>query len=137
MAWMVVFTIGQLLASLAGYFVVPRYGWRPLFIIGGLPAALAVYLRWALPESPRWLASVGRTEKAEKAMVTIEQAVKRALGGAELPPPVFLPVTAPPIRAKITELFSGMYLRRTVFIWIMWFTVFFANYGVTAWLPSL
>ena len=47
---------GMLAAELAARFI-PAYGWRALFIAGGLvPVALAIILWNVLPESPRYLA---------------------------------------------------------------------------------
>jgi AAHS family 4-hydroxybenzoate transporter-like MFS transporter len=47
---------GMLAAELAARFI-PAYGWRALFIAGGLvPVALALILWKVLPESPRYLA---------------------------------------------------------------------------------
>jgi MFS transporter, putative metabolite:H+ symporter len=43
-------------------------GWRILLVIGALGAVLVLFLRHALPESPRWLASVGRVEEAHAAV---------------------------------------------------------------------
>jgi len=132
-----VFPIGLMVAALAGYWIVPRFGWRWLFILGGIPAAIGVYLRWALPESPRWLAGVGRTEEAEKAMATIEQRVKKALG-TDLPEAKVIPVAGPmDRRTKISELFSNIYLRRTIVVWVLWFTACLPTYGITTWLPSI
>jgi MFS transporter, SHS family, lactate transporter len=48
---------GSLLASLAYWLIFPRYGWRPLFFIGGLPALLAIYVRYHVPESEPWQAT--------------------------------------------------------------------------------
>ncbi|MBV9110938.1 MAG: MFS transporter, partial [Gemmatimonadetes bacterium] len=45
---------GFLLASLAYYVVFPRWGWRPLFFIGGLPALLAIFVRYRVKESEVW-----------------------------------------------------------------------------------
>jgi MFS transporter, putative metabolite:H+ symporter len=92
-----------------------------------------------LPESPRWLASKGLSERAEKAMVTIEQGVKRALGGAELPPATSTAAlgTGGGHRTQFGELFKGIYLRRTIFIWVIWFALNLSNHGIGAWLPSL
>src|SRR3954471_920958 len=39
------YACGYLLAALCYWFVFPRWGWRPMFFIGGLPALLAVYVR--------------------------------------------------------------------------------------------
>ena len=39
------YAMGFLLATIAYNFVFPKYGWRPLFFIGGLPALLAFFVR--------------------------------------------------------------------------------------------
>jgi putative MFS transporter len=58
---------GNLLGALSGAFLAPMIGWRGLFLIGLLPAALFLLIRYWVPESPRWLLSVGRFEEARKA----------------------------------------------------------------------
>ena len=48
------YACGYLLAALCYWFVFPRWGWRPMFFIGGLPALLAVYVRSQVKESEVW-----------------------------------------------------------------------------------
>ncbi len=48
------YAMGFLLASLAYFVVFPRWGWRPLFFIGGLPALLALFVRARVKESEVW-----------------------------------------------------------------------------------
>lgn len=48
------YAMGYLLAALAYYLVFPQWGWRPLFFIGGLPALLALYVRFRVKESEVW-----------------------------------------------------------------------------------
>src|SRR6185503_11414001 len=49
--------IGGTLAGFTGALVLPAYGWRALFLIGGsLPLVLCALLWTVLPESPRSLA---------------------------------------------------------------------------------
>jgi SHS family lactate transporter-like MFS transporter len=48
------YACGYLLAAVANYYVFPRWGWRPLFFIGGLPALLALYVRSGVKESEVW-----------------------------------------------------------------------------------
>jgi SHS family lactate transporter-like MFS transporter len=48
------YAAGYLLAALCYFFVFPRWGWRPLFFIGGLPALLAIYVRSQVSESEVW-----------------------------------------------------------------------------------
>jgi putative MFS transporter len=52
--------------------IIPRLGWRAMFVLGGLGALVVWYLRKALPESPRWLESVGRDEEANTLLEAIE-----------------------------------------------------------------
>ena len=48
------YAVGYLLAAVCYYLVFPRWGWRPLFFIGGLPALLALYVRFRVQESEVW-----------------------------------------------------------------------------------
>jgi SHS family lactate transporter-like MFS transporter len=48
------YVIGQLLAALAARFLLPAWGWRPMFWVGALPALLALYIRTKVPESEAW-----------------------------------------------------------------------------------
>ncbi len=45
---------GYLLAALCYIYVFPRFGWRPLFFLGGLPALLALFVRMRVRESDVW-----------------------------------------------------------------------------------
>jgi SHS family lactate transporter-like MFS transporter len=48
------YATGYLLAAGCYFFVFPRWGWRPMFFIGGLPALLAIYVRLHVKESEVW-----------------------------------------------------------------------------------
>jgi SHS family lactate transporter-like MFS transporter len=48
------YATGYLLAAICFFFVFPRWGWRPMFYIGGLPALLAVFVRYGVQESEVW-----------------------------------------------------------------------------------
>jgi len=48
------YAAGYLLAAVAYFGVFPHFGWRPLFFIDGLPAVLALYVRWGVTESQSW-----------------------------------------------------------------------------------
>jgi putative MFS transporter len=130
-----VFPIGLTMASLIGLWVVPRFGWQYMFVIGALPAFLALALRSLLPESPRWLAVRGRNAEAEAAMALIEAETQKATG-APLPPPQ--PVVATLDKpASWADLFGRLYLRRTLVVWVIWFSAYFVNYGLSIWLTTV
>ncbi|KAF3926286.1 hypothetical protein ABW20_dc0108992 [Dactylellina cionopaga] len=58
-------TLGQIVAYLIGYWYSRTpFGWRPMFLLGGLPAAIQIGLLFFLPESPRWLVQHGHIEQA-------------------------------------------------------------------------
>jgi SHS family lactate transporter-like MFS transporter len=65
------YSIGYLLAAIAARFLLPMWGWRPMFWIGALPALLALYIRTKVPESEAW--------KQHRAKTTGE--VLRVVGG--------------------------------------------------------
>jgi SHS family lactate transporter-like MFS transporter len=48
------YATGNLLAAIAFFFLFPRWGWRPLFFLGGLPALLALFVRFHVKESEVW-----------------------------------------------------------------------------------
>jgi MFS transporter, putative metabolite:H+ symporter len=130
-----VFPIGLVAVSLVGLWVVPHLGWQYMFVIGALPALLALVLRGLLPESPRWLAVRGRNAEAQAAMALIETETQKATG-APLPPvkPV---VTTAQKAASLGDLFGPLYLRRTLVVWVIWFAAYFVNYGLAIWLPTV
>ena len=48
------YAFGYLLAALLYWIIFPIFGWRGLFVAGSLPAALVIYIRARVPESPVW-----------------------------------------------------------------------------------
>ncbi len=48
------YAAGYLLAAVAYGTISPRFGWHPLFFIGGLPAILAIFIRFGVSESDVW-----------------------------------------------------------------------------------
>jgi len=48
------YSMGYLLAAVAARIVLPNLGWRAMFWVGGLPALLALYIRFNVKESEAW-----------------------------------------------------------------------------------
>ncbi len=48
------YAAGNLLAAICYFALFQRWGWRPLFFLGGLPALLAVFVRFHVQESEVW-----------------------------------------------------------------------------------
>ena len=120
------------ITALASTLLIPHFGWRIMFVLGGLGALVVWYLRKALPESPRWLESIGWNEEAEAILQRIEREV--SAHHAPLPPPM-LAAPAPPFR-NVAALLSPALLPRMV---VGAVTLIVANtliYGFVTWLPT-
>lgn len=118
--------VSLLLASL----VVPHFGWRAMFVLGGIGALIVWYLRKALPESPRWLEAVGRSEEAEALMQSIE---REAAQGKPLPAPSTGPTVA--VSGELASLFTAPLLSRMIVGSVCLITINTLLYGFVTWLP--
>ncbi|MBN7773958.1 MFS transporter [Clostridium aminobutyricum] len=126
---------GWILAALVAYLLIPVYGWRIAFWVGAVPALFAAYLRRAVPESPRYLETVGRYEEADYLVRIMEEQANID----------YLPVqSSAPNRNKeikhrlsLRDLWSKKYIRSTVVLWIIWIGINFGYYGFVLWTPSL
>lgn len=132
----VIFPIGLMFAGMAGFFLVPIFGWKAMFIVGLVPSVLTIPLRWFMPELPRWLASKGRFVEADAVVKLLENDATRH--GAVLREPVISLVEYKDAgRSDWRELFKGIYLKRTLTIWGLWICVYMVNNGLITWLPTL
>ncbi|MCM3016318.1 MFS transporter, partial [Bacillus subtilis] len=118
----IVFPIGLLVSMALGAWLVPRFGWEIMYFVGGLPLILSLVLTHLVPESPRWLEHAGRHAEADTVMHSIEAKVMRSAGVTTLPPPSRLAEPAAARgRGALREIWSGVYRRRTVMVWLLWF----------------
>jgi MFS family permease len=115
------FWVGAALASGASIllldprFIDPELGWRIAFFGGAVIGLVILYLRRFLPESPRWLATHGHPEEAERIIEGIEARI--AAEGHHLPP---VPPSEEHVQARrstpMSEVFATLfrvYPRRT------------------------
>ncbi len=124
---------GLLVSTAVGYVVIPHLGWRYMFAIAGVGAIIVWVLRHRMPESPRWLESVGRAEEAEATVSAIEQQVQRQKGPL---PPVKRTESLEVQKAPFSALFSHAMLGRTLVAALTAVAVNISVYGFVAWLPT-
>ena len=87
-----------------------------------------------MKESPRWLASKGRYEEADRIVTHLEQSAIASGHTLAAPTPV---ATKPNADSNWGDLFTGIYRRRTFTIWAMWFCSYVVANGMITWLPTL
>jgi putative MFS transporter len=131
----VLFLFGLLSAGLIGYFLVPIYGWKAMFIVGLIPAILTIPMRWFMVESPRWLLSVGRVEQASGVVARMENGLISRGKTLEAPTAVVHPLDK--ARSDIRELFRGIYFSRTALLVSLWVCSYMIANGLITWLPTL
>jgi AAHS family 4-hydroxybenzoate transporter-like MFS transporter len=132
-ATIVCYPLGGMIAGLFASAVLPAYGWRGLFWIGGLvPIAYSVLLYFVLPESPRFLARkpnrwpelsklLSRMARATPHFTTFVDAAEQK---AER-------------HAGFSALFDSGRARDTVAIWAAFFMCLLAVYSAFSWLPTM
>ncbi|MFM0550452.1 MFS transporter [Paraburkholderia sediminicola] len=135
---MAVFVVSGLpVAGLIGLLLIPAFGWRAMFVLGGVGALGVWYMRKSLPESPRWLDSVGRHEEADAILRRIETEVVAARAGEPLPPVVIAkPSAAPAAALSFGSLFSGTMLQRMIVGCVTLVVINTLLYGFVTWLPT-
>jgi MFS transporter, putative metabolite:H+ symporter len=128
-----VFVVAGLpVTALLGTLIIPRFGWRIMFVLGGLGALVVWHLRKALPESPRWLESVDRREEADVILRAIEQEV--SLHNAPLKPPL---ISSPAIQSRgLRLLLSPLLLPRMIVGATTLIVVNTLIFGFITWLPT-
>jgi len=133
LGFMTVFVVtGLPVAALLGRLVIPSFGWRAMFLIGGFGALVIWYLRKQLPESPRWLESVGRVDDADKLLLSIEAEVSKQ--HSPLPAPTILP--AAKHSRDLASLFGAAILPRLILGSISLIVINSLLYGFVTWLPT-
>lgn len=126
---------GWIIAALVAYFLIPNYGWRVAFWIGATPALFAIFINKAIPESPRYLETVGKSEEANDLVRIMEEQVGIS-NNAELNEKRKDDI-APKTRITFIDLWSRKYVRSTFVLWVIWFGVNFGYYGFVLWTPTL
>ena len=128
-----VFVVSGLpVTGLLGMLLIPRFGWRVMFVLGGVGAMVVWYLRKALPESPRWLESVGRTDEADTILLDIEREVSLHHS------PLREPLSAPPALHSrgLASLLNPVLLPRMIVGSITLIVVNTLIFGFVTWLPT-
>ncbi len=138
LSYALLFALGYVVAPLAALVCIavlgPQLGWRALFGLAGLALPFGIAVNWLLPESPRWLAEQGRWREAEDFVAKLEN-LARVQGRALLPPQPLAHAGRRPTR--LSEVFRSEYRARTLLVLSLFFAIYFVQYGLNAWLPTL
>lgn len=124
------YSLGIVVSALVAMALLPTLGWRWVIAVGALPVLILPLIAWMLPESLEYLVSKGKISEAKalaaKLNVRDYEPVAPAKPGAKIP-----------WREVMASMFSGKYLRSTIFFWISLFCGMVLVYGLNTWLPQI
>jgi AAHS family 4-hydroxybenzoate transporter-like MFS transporter len=128
------FGLGSASGGLVAAWMVPRFGWHAVLLLGGvLPLLLLPLLYFRLPESVELMIARGFARPRILAVL-------RRMGGRFADDVVFA-VAAPGAKhsaaGKVRELFSLDYRWRTLSLWATYFMGLVVIYLLTGWMPML
>jgi AAHS family 4-hydroxybenzoate transporter-like MFS transporter len=127
------FTLGSLSGGLISAQLVPEFGWRSVFIVGGLvPLVLAPLFYFLAPESLRFL--VKNKAPGAKIARIVHRLDKSVNAG---PDTTYLIAEEHAKKMSVKELLTDGRARRTLFLWVIFFMSLLDVYMLVSWLPTL
>ena len=124
------FPLGAVIGGLASAKLIPHFGWRSVFLIGGvLPALLAPLLLAVLPESVKFLAHRGARDKVARILGRLH-CIGRwdgELFGSQ----------NSAVNAPFAKLFSDGRATGTYLLWLTFFLSLLTTYLLISWIPVL
>jgi MFS transporter, putative metabolite:H+ symporter len=122
--------VGTIIAAGLAWLLVPNFGWRPLLAASAVGALLVLWIRRTIPESPRYLAISGRADEAKEILARVATANDRPWPEGDLS------TGERQGGATVAKLWMPRLRRSTLMLWITWFCIALAYYGLFTWLPS-
>ncbi|MGB9873843.1 MAG: MFS transporter [Hydrogenobacter sp.] len=126
--------LGSIMASLSAGFLLSlfdeSFAWRFAFLLGGALALLVLFVRFAVPESPRWLLSKGKIDEAER----IVQELEKKAGGRYSQDSCSIPIFEGSL-LDATKLILSRYRWRFLFSSSMSITILATYYGMITLIP--
>src|ERR1700761_65877 len=127
------FSIGAALGGLLAADLIPRFGWRSVFIVGGIaPLLMLPALVWRLPESVRFLATRGQTPERVAALLKLVSPNTMFAPDAR-----FVMHEAHLAGIPIVHLFREGRAVATLLLWVVFFMSLLDLYFLANWLPTV
>jgi AAHS family 4-hydroxybenzoate transporter-like MFS transporter len=129
MVMFVGFSIGAALGGLLAAALIPPFGWRSVFVVGGAaPLVLVPILAWRLPESVRFLALTGRADARVAKLLTFVNAKAAFDAGTRFV------VDEPALKGiPVQHLFRGGRTLATLLLWVVFFMSLLDIYFLSNW----
>ena len=128
------YPIGATIGGSIAVGLLASYGWRAVFVAGGLASTMLVpVVLWRLPESFDYLVTRrpdGALERTNALLARMGRPALDALPAADAR-------TTPSLRAQVEELFSPEHRTTTILLWVAFFMVMASFYFALTWTPQI
>lgn len=128
------FNLGMAMAGFISSGLIPHFGWRAFFLLGGcLPILLVVFVIFLLPESIRYLLIQGTQAQKIKRILSLiapGQVDKVNLTHSST-------AAQTKVSSKLAHIFSASYRWGTFLLWATYFMGLLVIYLMTSWLPTM
>ncbi len=127
------FSVGAALGGLLAAGLIPKFGWRSVFVVGGVaPLIMVPILALRLPESVRFLALDGRAPER------VAELLRRVYPLANLAEGTHFVVHEPKLQGlPVLHLFREGRSAATLLIWVVFFMSLLDLYFLSNWLPTV
>ncbi len=131
------YPMGAMMTSVVAGHVMPEYGWRGMFIAGGLATVIMVIIAWRfLPESLKYLLERRPADALDRINHILVKLKKTALESM----PVVSEAKVKPrsgASAAVRTLLAPEYRFATLILWSAFFLSFSTLYFLMSWIPKL
>ncbi|MGB9172270.1 MAG: MFS transporter [Bradyrhizobium sp.] len=133
MVMFVGFSVGAALGGFLAAALIPQFGWRSVFVVGGVaPLVLAPILALKLPESVRFLALTGRAD------ARVAQLLAFINAKTVFAPETRFVVDEPALKGiPVQHLFRSGRTLATLLLWVVFFMSLLDIYFLSNWLPTV
>ncbi|GAA1495103.1 MFS transporter [Paeniglutamicibacter kerguelensis] len=129
--------VGATLGGMAAVSLQASFGWRSVFVFGGIVSTIALLLLLAIvPESVDFLVSK-RPARAEARLAALVRRLRLNQDTVLLPEAAVGGAVGAAKGKQLTALFSPANRRSTALIWVAFFATMFGFYFVNSWTPKL
>ena len=122
---------GALLSLTFSVFLFPALGWRLTFLVSLIPLALVPVVYFFAPESLRYLQVTGRKKEAVGLLKKYKLVTEDITEDLKATPAV-----RRGFRKTLVELWSPIFRKRTLMIWVSWAVLVYTYHGIFTWLPT-
>lgn len=125
------YCVGGVISAYAGILLIPEFGWRTLFFIGGLPLVLLPFVYKFLPDSIGFLLAKGKTKQVGYLLSRVNPSYTV---NEKDQYEILIPAKT---GNTVAQLFHDRRGFATIMLWISFIMCLLMTYGLNTWLPKI